>query len=82
MEQTEKTIEGLLEILAYRLDCVYLSDLRQSWFLPAIQREISKISPKKFSLREWQDAVTYITEDRRPFESPEQAADYLKNYRI
>lgn len=82
MEQTEMTMVGLLEILAFRSGCMYLSDLHQPRFLPAIRRALCNISPKQFSLWEWQDAVAYITEESHSFDSPEQAADYLKNYRV
>lgn len=82
MERTEMTMVGLLEILAFRSGCMYLSDLHQPKLLPAIRRALGSISPKRFSLWEWQDAVVYITEESLSFESPEQAADYLKNYRV
>lgn len=61
---------------------MYLSDLQQPRLLPAIRRALCSISPEQFSLWEWQDAVAYITEESLSFESPEQAADYLKNYRV
>mgnify|MGYP005858389401 CR=1 FL=1 len=82
MEQTEMTMVGLLEILAFRSGCMYLSDLQQPRLLPAIRRALYNIPPEQFSLWEWQDAVAYITEESLSFESPEQAADYLKNYRV
>ena len=81
MEQTEMTMVGLLEILAFRSGCMYLSDLHQPGLLPAIRRALQNIFPQQFSLWEWQDAVAYITGEQLPFESPEQAADFLKKYR-
>ena len=62
--------------------CMYLSDLHQPKLLPAIRRALCNIPPEQFSLWEWQDAVSYITEEALSFESQEQAADYLKNYRV
>ena len=82
MEQTEMTMVGLLEILANRAGCMYLSDLHQPKLLPAIRRALCNIPPEQFSLWEWQDAVAYITEESLSFESPEQAADYLKKYQV
>lgn len=82
MEQTEMTMVGLLEILANRAGCIYLSDLHQPKLLPAIRRALCNIPPEQFSLWEWQDAVAYITGEQLPFENPEQAADYLKNYQV
>lgn len=77
MEQTEMTMVGLLEILANRAGCMYLSDLHQPKLLPAIRRALCNIPPKQFSLWEWQDAVVYITGEQLPFENPEQAAKRL-----
>lgn len=82
MEQTEMTMAGLLEILAFRSGCMYLSDLHQPGLLSAILRALQNILPQQFSLWEWQDAVAYITGEQHPFESPEQAADYLKKYQV
>lgn len=82
MEKTEMTMAGLLEILAFRSGCMYLSDLHQPGLLPAIRRALQSVFPQQFSLWEWQDAVAYITGEQLPFENPEQAADYLKNYRV
>lgn len=82
MEQNEMTAIGLLEILAFRSGCMYLSDLHQPGFLPVIQRTLQSIFPRQFSLRERQDAVAYITGDQCLFESQAQSVDYLKNYRI
>ena len=82
MEQTEMTMVGLLEILAFRSGCMYLSDLHQPGLLPAIRRALQSVFPQQFSLWEWQDAVAYITGEQLPFESPEQAADYLKKYGV
>ena len=79
MEKTGMTMIGLLEILAFRANCIYLSDLRQPHFLPTIQRLLHTIPSEQFSLWEWCDAVNYIAGNRLSFESVEQATDYLKN---
>ena len=52
MEQTEMTMAGLLEILAFRSGCMYLSDLQQPRLLPAIRRALCNIPPEQFSLWE------------------------------
>ena len=62
----------LLEYLAGRCHCAYLSDLR---FLNEAQRrrlacEIEAVSADAVSLREWSDALEYLT--GRP---PEQTAE-------
>lgn len=81
MEQTERTMVGLLEILASRSGCMYLSELHQPRHLPAIRRAFCNNPPERFGLWEWQDAVAYIAGEDLLFERSEQAADYLKNYR-
>ena len=60
---------------------MYLSDLYQLRVLPAIRSALQNISPKQFSLWEWQNTAAYITGEHLLFESPEQAADFLKKYR-
>ena len=82
MEQSRMTMVGLLGTLASRSGCMYLSDLHQPKLLPAIRRALCDIPPERFSLWEWQDTVAYITEESLSFESPEQAGDYLKKYRV
>ena len=62
----------LLEYLAGRCHCVYLSDLR---FLNEAQRkrlarEVEAVSADAVSLREWNDALEYLTG-----QSPEQTAE-------
>lgn len=80
MKQAEMLVAGLLEILASQTECMYLSDLHNPEFLPAIRRALCGISPEQFELREWQDAVAYITGEQLSFKSQKQAADYLKKY--
>lgn len=82
MKQAAVPVAGLLENLALQSDCMYLSDLHSPIFLPGIRRALCCISPEQFTLREWQDAVAYITGEQISIESPEQAAEYLKNYQL
>ena len=52
---------GLLDILAEKIDCTYLSDLR---FLPrpneALRQAVANISFDDFSEYEWIDAAEYL----------------------
>ena len=53
---------SLLEVLAYKMNCLYLSDLR---FLSAAQRldlarKLSAIPPYAASISEWNDALCYF----------------------
>lgn len=53
---------GLLDDLSARMNCAYISELR---FLSreerkCLIREICRISPEDFPLREWNDALAYL----------------------
>lgn len=52
---------GLLDILAERMDCTYLSDLR---FLPrpnaALQQAVASMPLDSYSAHEWLDAADYL----------------------
>ena len=67
---------GLLDILAAKSGCIYLSDLSEgrALLLPHYLRELDADA---FSLREWEDEVSYLTGEERSFETPEQAKQYL-----
>ena len=71
---------GLLEALHAQIGCMYLSDLPKPELFPLIQQELWKCIPEQFSLREWCDAVHYLTGERRTFADQQTAADFLRNY--
>ena len=75
MKQTNDM--GLLEILAFKSGCTYLSDLHSGASLPLVRHAVREIEPSRFSLREWNDAVRYITGEEISFSSCEDAARYL-----
>ena len=81
MEKKERTQE-LLEVIARRVGCGFLSDLHQSWELPCIQHVIRGLDAREYDLREWKDAVQYITGEQREFETAEQAAEFLGEYSL
>lgn len=68
---------GLLEYLSFQAGCLYLSDLPQPKFRLCIQHALWGLSPEWFSLKEWNDAVVYITRQDRSFETEEQAWQFL-----
>ena len=53
-------MNGVLEELAARMGCMYLSDLTEKPF-QEIQRTISDLSINQYSAKEWVDAVQYLT---------------------
>lgn len=66
---------SLLDTLSAQIGCTYLSDLR---FMDTLQHrrlaEILKyISAKAFELREWNDALCYLTGDSRSKTDAEHA---------
>ncbi len=67
---------SLLELLAQKIGCSYLSDLR---FLPAwrreqLAREVEMLPPQDASVFEWNDALCYLTG-----EGPEKTAEAARN---
>lgn len=72
---------GLLDILAVKVGCMYFSDLH-TVPLYLIQHTLRSLQPKAFSLREWNDAVSYLTGTDGTFQVQGQAKEYLLNYRI
>lgn len=54
---------GLLEHLAWRSGCPYLSDLRYlaGWDLMRLSREVFRIPAEAFPLTVWNDALDYLT---------------------
>lgn len=66
---------SLLEFLAYKAGCPYLSDLR---FLSPEQRrylaqKLDQLTPREEDVRDWNDALTYLTGA-----SPEETAQAAK----
>lgn len=71
---------GLLEFLQVQVGCMYLSDLHTPSNLPLVQRALRKIAPDSYGLKEWNDAVCYITGQDSDFDKQRDAARYLINY--
>ena len=54
---------SLLDYLAYKMGCAYLSDLKflKGWQITRLYTEIEKIQAEAFSSKEWNDALEYLT---------------------
>ena len=65
---------SLLEFLAYKAGCPYLSDLPRviGWQRVRMARELEQIPAEAASLRDWNDALDYLT--GAPPEDTAQAA--------
>ena len=53
--------QGLLDFLAEKSRCAYLSELRDRQKDREISRILNKIDAESFSTKDWQDALEYIT---------------------
>ena len=71
---------GLLEYIAEKAGCGYLSDLHSRKRSYLIYKVIAEIAPSDYDLKEWQDAVRYITAQMVSFEDSGQAAEYLLHH--
>ncbi|MFQ6862869.1 MAG: hypothetical protein ACLROI_09975 [Beduini sp.] len=56
-----RTSKHLIEQLAADLGYEYISDLHRPQLLPEIQMLIGSYDSQSYSLKEWKDAVQYIT---------------------
>lgn len=80
LRKEKKQAEGLLEILGAEAGCLYISDLHQPDQLIFVKRALYKIEPDRYSLREWNDAVSYITGQSLCFNNQSEAFKYLSEY--
>ncbi len=76
MKET-KCKTGLLEYIAENAGCGYLSDLHSKKRNFHIYEVIMNIAPSDYDLKEWEDAVRYITGKTVSFQDSDQAAEYL-----
>ena len=53
--------QGLLDFLAEKSRCAYLSELRDRQKDREISRILNKIDAESFSTKDWQDALEYFT---------------------
>lgn len=75
-----KKEQGLLEMLKERAGCMYLSDLHQKRFQSVIGETLAEYDPGLYSMDEWKDAVSYITNEDREFGTVEEAKSFLNQY--
>lgn len=73
---------SFLDAMAVQAGCMYLSDLH---YLNDYQRghlaqSLEETSPQKADLRDWNDALEYITGKNTPCSSAEQAKAALLNF--
>ena len=71
---------GLLDFLAAKAGCMYLSDLHTPVYQCMVGSIIRQTDVEYFSLSEWNDAVKYISGESKQFPDKTKAAEYLQNY--
>ena len=71
---------GLLDILAAKTGCIYLSDLKLPKTKIHLLRPLRKTDAAAFSLDEWKDAVEYLTGHPYAATTQQQAKQYLIDY--
>lgn len=67
----------LLDRLTILTQCAYISDLRGMNCRRSISKAVRLISAKDYSLKEWNDAVFYITSKKVHFKCVEEARKEL-----
>lgn len=67
----------LLHILSERTGCMYLSDLKFIRDTQKIKSEVEKLSPQDFPVKQWNDAINYLTETKVDFSSEMEAKNFL-----
>ena len=68
---------NLLERLAEKAGCAYLSDLHAEEWAGRLQIALEEVGPEQAGLEEWNEAARYITGAKRQYPSAEQARDQL-----
>ena len=67
----------LLHVLSERTGCMYLSDLKFIRDTQKIKSELEKLSPQDFPVKQWNDAINYLTETKVDFSSEMEAKNFL-----
>lgn len=79
-ERGERQLENLLHECMNKTGCLYLSDLHQPDRLVLVKHALYKMDPDRYSIREWTDAVNYITGQSLCFKDLTEAVEYLETY--
>ena len=72
--------KGLLEYIAEKTDCTFLSDLHQTEH-EEIEKVLIRLDIETYSQKEWNDAVRYLTGRILDFTTKEAALAYIRDYK-
>lgn len=70
----------LLELLAAKAGCAYLSDLHAPEWAGELEKALEKTPPDLANATEWNEAARYIAGGEREFSSAKEAREYLIEY--
>lgn len=70
----------LLEELAERVNCCYLSDLSLGKNRNLIMGALKEISAGEYPICQWNDGIYYLLRHQENFQDADQARDYLMNH--
>lgn len=76
MEKSKK--EELLDIIALKAGCSYLSDVNLPIYKKKVLEVLEGIREENYSLREWQEVVAYIAGEDTQIKNCSQAKECLK----
>lgn len=80
MEKNAEPKKGLLERLAGKAGCMYLSDLHMKNRLSYIYYAVLEIPAEYYSLSEWSDTIRYITGEEHSFCTGMEAREWLLRF--
>lgn len=80
IEKDKHAKTGLLDLIAERLECMYLSDLRGCVYKERCHGVIVEIAADDYSAKVWQEAVRYITGEEGEFNTAQDAKQRLLEY--
>lgn len=69
----------LLEDLRIQTDCAFVPDLKECTKFHSIEKALNILDVQQFTIRERNDAASYITSKTLTFSKVEEASEYLKN---
>ena len=75
-----KYTPDLLEYLAFRIGAMYLSDLHNERYAYRLQPILCGMEIEHYSLKDWEDAIHYITGKKMRFCSYEQVNHFLREH--
>ncbi|MDY4080427.1 MAG: hypothetical protein SOY97_02235 [Candidatus Metalachnospira sp.] len=68
---------NLLDDLTEMIGCEYLSNLRSEQWKEPLALIIQKIVPENYTLEDWNESISYLTEKNKKFFTQKEARDFL-----